>query len=122
MRAIALLVGVLVATPLMAAEKLIFYTASFGDATSVQLSVLDNSVSRNGDYDFDVAIGLVETSATGVIRYVDTGKHRARIRCSYPPYVSVGAQTYPIEMPLNRSARADWKENLWVTFCAAPSS
>ncbi|WP_287289049.1 hypothetical protein [Mesorhizobium sp.] len=48
--------GVLVATPSMAAEQLIFYTANFPDATSVQLSILNNSVSRDGDYDFDVAI------------------------------------------------------------------
>ena len=121
MRAIAFFAGVLVATPLMAAERLIFYTANFPDATSVQLSVLNNRVSRDGDYDFDVAIGLVETDATGVARYEDTGRHRARVRCNYPAYVSVGARKYPIAMPLNRSAH-DWKENLWVTFCAAPSS
>jgi hypothetical protein len=122
MRAIAFFAGVLVATPSMAAEQLIFYTASFPDATSVQLSILNNSVSRDGDYDFDVAIGLVETDANGAIRYEDTGKHRARVRCNYPAYVSVGARRYPIEMPLNRSTHDDWKENLWITFCAAPSS
>jgi hypothetical protein len=62
------------------------YTANFPDATSVQLSILNNSVSRDGDYDFDVAIGLVETDANGAIRYEDTGKHRARVRCNYPAY------------------------------------
>jgi hypothetical protein len=46
MRAIAFFAGVLVATPLMAAEQLIFYTANFPDATSVQLSVQSNSVSQ----------------------------------------------------------------------------
>lgn len=122
MRAIAFFAGVLVATPSMAAEQLIFYTANFPDATSVQLSILNNSVSRDGDYDFDVAIGLVETDANGAIRYEDTGKHRARVRCNYPAYVSVGARRYPIDMPLSRSASDDWKENLWITFCAAPSS
>ncbi|RUU43933.1 hypothetical protein EOC93_12985 [Mesorhizobium sp. M6A.T.Ce.TU.002.03.1.1] len=122
MRAIALFAGVLVATPSMAAEQLVFYTASFPDATSVQLSVMDNSVSPYGDYDFDVAIGLVETDANGVIRYEDTGRHHARVRCSYPAYVSVGVRKYPIEMSLNRSVHDDWKENLWRIFCAAPSS
>jgi hypothetical protein len=122
MRAIAFLAGVLVATPLMAAEQLIFYTANFPDATSVQLSVRGNSVSQDGDYDFDVAIGLVETDATGAIRYEDTGRHHARVRCAYPAYVSVGTRRYPMEMPLSRSAHDDWKENLWMTFCAAPSS
>ncbi|MEI8700958.1 hypothetical protein EOD08_01930 [Mesorhizobium sp. M6A.T.Ca.TU.002.02.2.1] len=122
MRAIALFAGVLVATPSMAAEQLVFYTASFPDATSVQLSVMDNSVSPYGDYDFDVAIGLVETDANGVIRYEDTGRHHARVRCNYPAYVSVGVRKYPIEMSLNRSAHDDWKENLWRIFCAAPSS
>ena len=123
MRAIAFLAGVLVATPSIAAEQLVFYTAIFQDATSVQLSVLNNSVSQHGDYDFEVAIGLVETDASGTIKYEDTGRHRARVRCNYPAYVSVGTRKYSIEMPLlNHSAHDDWKENLWITFCAAPSS
>lgn len=122
MRAIAFFAGVLVATPSMAAERLIFYTANFPDATSVQLSILNNSVSRDEDYNFDVSIGLVETDASGAIRYEDTGKHRARVRCNYPAHVSVGARRYPIEMPPIRSAPDDWKVNLWITFCAAPSS
>ncbi len=122
MRAIAFVAGVLVATPSMAAERLVFHTANFPDATSVQLSILNNSVSQDRDYNFDVAIGLVETDASGAIRYKDTGSHRARVRCSYPAHVSVGTRKYPIEMPLSRSAHDDWKENLGITFCAAPSS
>ncbi|WP_192177402.1 hypothetical protein [Mesorhizobium amorphae] len=122
MRAIAFFAGVLVATPSIAAEQLVFYAATFPDATSVQLSVLDNSISQDGDYDFDVAIGLVETDASGAIRYEDTGRHLARVRCNYPAYVSVGTRKYPMAMPLNLSNHDDWKENLWVTFCAAPSS
>jgi hypothetical protein len=122
MRAIAFFAGVLVATPSMAAERLIFYTANFPDATSVQLSVRSNSVSQDGDYDFDVAIGLAETDASGAIRYEDTSRHRARVRCAYPAYVGVGTRRYPIEMPLGRSSHDDWKESLWMTFCAAPSS
>ncbi|MCF6111024.1 hypothetical protein [Mesorhizobium muleiense] len=122
MRAIAFFAGVLVATPSMAEERLIFYTANFPDATSVQLSVQSNSVSQDGDYDFDVAIGLVETDASGAVRYEDTGRHRARVRCSYPAYVSVGTRKYPMALPLNRSTHEDWKENLWITFCAPPSS
>ncbi|TIO07817.1 hypothetical protein [Mesorhizobium sp.] len=122
MRAIALFAGVLMATPSMAAEQLVFYTANFPDATSVQLSVTNNSVSLLGDYDFDVAIGLVETDANGVIRYEDTGRHHARVRCNYPAYVSVGTRKYPIGMPLSRPVHDDWKENLWIVLCAAPSS
>ncbi|RWP32029.1 MAG: hypothetical protein EOR03_21225, partial [Mesorhizobium sp.] len=119
MRAIAVFAGVLMATPSMA-EQLVFYTANFPDATSVQLSVQSNSVSRGGDYDFDVAIGLVETDASGAVRYEDTGRHRARVRCSYPAYVSVGARKYPVVMSLSRAPHDDWKENLWMTFCAVP--
>lgn len=122
MRAIVFVAGVLVATPSMTAEQLIFYTANFPDATSVQLSVLSNSIPQDGDHDFDVAIGLVETDANGAIRYEDTGKHRARVRCSYPAYVSVGTRRYPMQMSLSHSPHDDWKENLWITFCAAPSS
>ncbi|WP_287184483.1 hypothetical protein [Mesorhizobium sp.] len=100
MRAIAFFAGVLVATPSMAAERLIFYTANFPDATSVQLSVLSNSVSQNSDYDFDVAIGLAETDVSGAVRYEDTGKHRARVRCNYPAYVgaevSHGSSSQPL--------------------------
>lgn len=122
MRAIALFAGVLVATPSMAGEQLVFYTANFPDATSVQLSVMNNSISLYGDYDFDVAIGLVETDANGVIRYEDTGRHHARVRCNYPAYVSVGTRKYPMGMPLSRAAHEDWKQKLWMIFCAAPSS
>jgi hypothetical protein len=122
MRAIAFFAGVLVATPSIAAEQLIFYTANFPDATSVQLSVLSNRVSTGGGYDFDVAIGLVETDARGAIKYEDSGKHHARIRCSYPASVSVGTRTYAIVLPLGRAAHDDWKEDLWTMFCAAPSS
>ncbi|CAN7588034.1 hypothetical protein LJR234_004480 [Mesorhizobium amorphae] len=121
MRAIAFFAGVMVATPSMA-EQVVFYTAHFPDATSVQLSVLNNSVSHDSDYDFEVAIGLAETDATGAVRYEDTGKHRARVRCNYPAYVSVGARRYPMALPLSRSTHDDWKENLWMTFCAVPSS
>jgi hypothetical protein len=121
MRAIAFVAGLLVATPSMA-EQPIFFTANFPDATSVQLSILNNSVSQDGDYDFDVAIGLVETDASGAIRYEDTGSHRARVRCSYPAYVSLGSQKYPIKLPPSRSPDDDWKENLWIAFCAVPSS
>lgn len=46
MRAIAFFAGVLVATPSMAAERLIFYTANFPDATSVQLSILNKRLAR----------------------------------------------------------------------------
>lgn len=122
MRAIGFLAGVLVATPLMAAERQVFYTASFPDATSFQLSVLNNSVSQDGDYDFDVAIGLVEIDASGATRYEDAGRHRARVRCSYPAYVGVGTRRYPIEIFVRRSSQDNWKENLWLTFCSAPSS
>lgn len=78
------------------------------DATSVQLSVVNNNVSLYGDYDFDVAIGLVETDANGAIRYEDDGRHRARVRYNYPAYVSVGARKYPMEMPLHRSSMLPW--------------
>lgn len=122
MRAIAFLAGVLVAAPSTAAEQLVFYTANFPDATSVQLSVRNNSVSQDRDYDFDVAIGLVETDASGAIRYEDVARHSARVRCNYPAYVGVSTRKYPIEMPLSRFAHYDWKENLWITFCAARSS
>ncbi len=121
MRAIAFLAGVLMVAPSMAAEQQVFYIANFPDATSVQLSVRNNSVSQDRDYDFDVAIGLVETDASGSIRYEDAARHSARVRCSYPAYVGVGTRKYPIGMPLSRAAH-DWKENLWITFCAAPSS
>lgn len=122
MRAIAFVAGVLVATPSMAADHLVFYSANFQDATSVQLSILNNSVSKDAYYDFDVAIGLVETDASGAVRYKDTGSHRALVRCSSPAYVSVGPRKYPIRLPPSRTPPEDWKENLWMAFCAAPSS
>jgi hypothetical protein len=122
MRAIIFLAGVLVATPSSRAEQLIFYTASFPDATSVQLSVVSDSVSHSADYDFEVAIGLIETDATGTIKYVDSGKHHARIKCAEPAYVSVGGRQYLVTARAPDTNHGDWKEDLWKTFCAAPSS
>jgi hypothetical protein len=122
MRAHVLLAGVLVAMPSSAAEQQIFFAASFPDATSVQLRVLSDNVSRSIDYDFDVAIGVVKTDASGAIKYEDTGRHSARIRCHEPASVSVGARTFPITMDFGLDARDDWKKALWMTFCAVPSS
>lgn len=122
MRAIAFVAGVLVATPSMTAEPLIFYTASFPDATSVQLSVMNDTVFHEKEYDFEVAIGLVETDASGAIKYVDRGSHRARIRCAPPAYVSVGTRKYPVGAALRDLQRRDWKQDLWTAFCAIPSS
>jgi hypothetical protein len=122
MRAIVFVAGVLMATPSSGAEQLVFHVANFPDATSVQLSVISESVSNGGDYDFDVAIGLVETDKNGAIRYVDRGHHHARVRCADPAYVGVGGRRYPIAARLQEPAPDDWKVDLWKTFCAVPSS
>lgn len=122
MRVLAVLAGALVATPLSAAEQMIFHTVSFADDTTIQLSVLSNSAPLEGDYDFEVAIGLVQTDANGAIIYEDSGKHRARVRCGRPAYVRVGNLKYPIDTALGHSTRDDWKEDLWKAFCAAPVS
>ena len=122
MRAIAFVAGVLVAMPSMTAEQLIFYTASFPDATSVQLSVVGDTVFHEKEYDFEVTIGLVETDARGAIKYVDRGSHHARIRCAAPAYVSVGTRKYPVGAALRDPQRRDWKQDLWTAFCAVPSS
>lgn len=121
MRAIAFLAGVMVATSSMA-EQVVFYTANFPDATSVQLSVLNDTVFHEKEYDFEVAIGLVETDASGAVKYVDRGSHHARIRCAAPAYVSVGTRKYPVGAALRDLQGRDWKQDLWTAFCAAPSS
>lgn len=121
MRAIVFVAGVLMATPSARAEQLVFYTANFPDATSVQLSVKSEAVSGTGDHDFEVAIGLTETDADGAIKYVDQGSHHARIRCAAPAYVSFGTHKFPIGSG-RETTSDDWKVDLWKAFCAVPSS
>jgi hypothetical protein len=122
MRAVVLVAGVLMATPSSRAEQLVFHTSNFPDATSVQLSIMSDSASRGTDYDFDVAIGLLETDASGAVKYVDRGSHHARIRCAEPAYVGFGTHLYTIG-PLGEGlAPGDWKEDLWKALCAVPSS
>jgi hypothetical protein len=121
MRAIVLFAGVLIATPSSGAEQLVFYTASFPDASSVQLSIMSDSISKDGESDFDVAIGLTSTDASGAIKYMDRGRHHARIRCAEPAYVSFGAHRYPIGA-WQDPAPDEWIEDLWKAFCAIPTS
>jgi hypothetical protein len=118
MRAFVLVAGVLMATPFSRAEQLVFYTANFPDTTTVQLSIVSDKISHTADYDFDVAIGLTSTDATGAIQYVDHGRHHASVRCAQPAYVSLGAHRYAMDA----IARADWKAALWKALCAIPSS
>lgn len=122
MRAFASFAGVLIATHAVAAEPLVFYTASFKDKTSVEFSVHGTHAAGSGDYDFDVAIGLVKTGANGVVEFEDKGGHRARVRCSEPAAVGVGARDYPIDAFALGAASGDWKMGLWATFCTVPSS
>lgn len=122
MRVFAAIAGVLLVTTSGAAQQLVFHSASFPDATSVQLSVVGDTIPEAGDYDFDVAIRLVEIGADGAIRYEDYGKHRARVKCGDPAYVGVGKHEYPIHTGIPGSALADWKHDLWMVFCAMPVS
>jgi hypothetical protein len=121
-RAIMLVAGVLMATPSSRAEQLVFYTASLPDATSIELSIVSDKIARAADYDFDVAIGLTSTDASGAVQYVDHGRHHARIRCTQPAYVSFGAHRYAMDAIGQGMARGDWKAALWKAFCAVPSS
>lgn len=117
MRAVLVLAGVTVATS-AAAEPRVFYTARFPDRT-IQMSVLGDGVPLEGGYDHDVAIGLAEIDEEGTLLYFDQGHHHARIRCAPPAYVSFGEHRFPMQGP---AAAADWKQDLWKTYCEVPSS
>jgi len=112
-------IALVVVTSAGAGEPVIFHTAQSADAKALNLSLLSNSISTDGDYDFDVLIGLTETDVNGATVYVDSGKHPARVRCSAPAKVRVGGVDYPVGRALNRSERDNWKENLWRAVCIA---
>jgi hypothetical protein len=122
MRAIVLFAGVLMATPSGGAERQVFYTANYSDASSVQLSIVSDGLSKDGESDYEVAIGLTSTDASGAIKYDDRGTHHARIRCADPAYVRFGAHRYAIGSVGQGSAPDDWIEDLWKAFCAVPTS
>ena len=121
MRTIAFLAGVLVATPSSGSEQVVFHRTSFPDATSVQFMVATDSAASGQDYDFEVAISLIETDAYGATKYVDPGRHQAQVRCANPAYVSIGMRKFPISGFMG-AGQSGWKEDLWRMFCAVPSS
>lgn len=121
MRAIAFLAVVLVATPSSGSEQVIFHRTSFPDTTSVQFMVATDRAASGQDFDFEVAISLVETDAYGAIKYVDPARHQAQVRCANPAYVSIGMRKFPI-LAFRGARQNDWKEDLWRMYCSMPSS
>ncbi len=99
-----------------AAEPQIFHEASFSDATIVDLA-MSHSPSASAGYDFEVLITVTERFPSGKIKYRDTSRHAAKIRCDLPMNVLIGGIVYPIvAAPISNTAR-DWKRDLWLALC-----
>ncbi|MCT9000324.1 hypothetical protein [Chelativorans intermedius] len=118
----SLLAGALITTTAAAAEPMVFHTAYFPDATAVNLSVADKTLSADGSYDFDVMIRLTEVDAAGAVIYEDSVSHGARVRCSAPAKVLVGGLDYAVGATSVSPDIISWKEDLWRTVCGAPVS
>ncbi|MFW8645480.1 hypothetical protein ACOJBO_37150 [Rhizobium beringeri] len=98
----------------------VFYTGSFGDNRSVDLSLAEGGPARDPAFDFEVVITLTEFDGGGAELYRDGGRHRASVRCFSPAVVRVNSVNYMIDV----SARSgtDWKHDLWAALCTAPVS
>ncbi|WP_265519071.1 hypothetical protein [Nitratireductor luteus] len=118
----SLLAGALITTAAAAAEPMIFHTAYFPDATAVNLSVADKTLSADGNYDFDVMIRLTEVDAAGAVIFEDSVSHGARVRCSAPAKILVGGLDYAVGATSVSPDLSSWKEDLWRTVCGAPVS
>jgi hypothetical protein len=112
----------LISTPASASDLLIFHTSYFADSASVDLSLLSNRQSSDRGYDFDVLIGLAETTANGSLHYSDKTAHRARVRCSHPAMILVGGVRYQINLSDSADEADMWKADLWKAVCGVPVS
>ncbi|CUH98357.1 hypothetical protein [Leisingera aquaemixtae] len=108
----------LVATP-SAGQQTVFHTANFPDATMVQLSVTHYQVTSEEDFDFEVAIKLVQTDANGTVLYDDTRKHPVRVKCGEPAYVDTGLKRFMIN---TATSNGDWQHDLWAMLCTTATS
>jgi len=106
--------------PANASENHIFYTASVEGLRTVNLNLVSSDVARDGDFDVDVVITVVEKDSTGNSLYVDRSRHSASIRCGAPALVKVSERNYNINSLL--SAGIDWKHDLWLAVCMSPMS
>ena len=112
----------LISTPASASDLLVFHTSYFADSASVDLSLLSNRQSSDTGYDFDVLIGLAETTANGSLHYSDKTAHRARVRCSHPAIILVGGTRYQVKLSDSADDADRWKADLWKAVCGVPVS
>lgn len=98
----------------------IFFTARFEPGTSVSLRLIENSISPDPDFDFDVVIGVSEANNAGAIVYADHSRHPARVRCAAPAAVRVSGVDYAVDA--GHAPGQDWKHDLWVRLCSLPVS
>jgi len=106
--------------PANVSENHIFYTASVEGLRTVNLNLVSSGVARDGDFDVDVVITVVEKDSTGNSLYIDWSRHSASIKCNAPALVKVSETNYNINLAL--SAGIDWKHDLWLAVCMSPMS
>ncbi len=103
-----------------ATEPDVFHKEHFPDNTVVSLSLVENQAAASVEYDFDVFIGVSQTSDEGGRTYTDPSKHRASVRCAEPAAISVRGIEYRI--PTSGAKGSDWKDDLWNAVCIPPIS
>jgi hypothetical protein len=118
----SLVAAALLSTSAGAAEPVIFHTSRFPDTTTVELSLISRQFSTAVGYDFDVTIGLLEIRNDGRPGFRDRGAHMALVRCGAPGTVFVGGADYQIGDASRLPESDDWKLDLWLAVCAAPTS
>lgn len=114
--------AMLTTTAASGSDLLVFHTSYFKDSVSVDLSLMGSRPSTDTSYDFDVLIGLAESTADSSLHYRDSVAHRARVRCSQPPAVFVGGIRYQVNLWRSVNDADAWKADLWKAVCGVPVS
>ncbi|KQW72757.1 hypothetical protein [Ensifer sp. Root127] len=115
-----LAIEMLLLKPASATELGVFHKEHFPDNTVVSLSLVENQAAASVEYDFDVFIGVSQTSDDGGRTYTDPSKHRASVRCASPAAISVRGVEYRI--PTSGAEGSTWKDDLWNAVCTPPIS
>lgn len=102
-----------------AQERQPFHIARFSDSRTIGLAITSSITSTDTQYDFEVGIGLTETSPGGEILFADHGMHSVRVRCEAPGVVEVGGFNHFMPTP---SSSGNWMQDLWRSLCQTPSS
>ncbi|MQU73573.1 hypothetical protein FB009_12021 [Sinorhizobium medicae] len=111
--------SILVVPGAHAQDRYPFHVATFSDSRTISLAITSSVTPFDGQYDFEVDIGLTELSADGNIIFADHGAHAVRVRCEAPGAVKVGVIVHMMPRSLEPG---DWMRDLWKVLCLQPTS